>query len=854
GFSGDGGTATAAELASPRGISVGPGGVVYIADTNNNRVRMVDTSGQISTIAGGGPSSAQDGDGGAATQARLSQPADVVAASWGDVFIADTNHNRIRRVMPDGKIHAYAGTGNPGFSGDDGIALSADLNHPQGVELDSDGNVLVADTRNHRVRLVRIDGSITTAVGGGTDAALGDFGPATGARLKLPSELALSARGEIYIADTGNDRIRRVTSDGYITSAAQPSSAVIPYRGAATAPAGVLRPAGLAVSPSGAVLVADTNNNRIVNFATVSGGFDVTNIAVPSSDGSEIYEFSPRGQHLKTADAKTGATLLTFEYDGGLLKKIVDGDGNETTIEHEDGNPSAIVGPYGQRVELGVDSAGRLTSVTNPSSATYGITYAAGDLLETFTKPNGATSTMTYDAKGRLASDENAAGGSYSLEREDTEDGHNVDVETALGRKTAFEMENTPDGFKRTITDPAGNTSVTQSEQDGSTESTQPDGSTVTTEGQADPRLRLKSPYTSKATIELPSGRSATATTNKRADLADPDDPFSLLTETRSSSFNGKSSTVEYNRTSPVGSGYQLNQQTARVTATSPTGRESEVRTDAFGRPLVVSEPGVEDTSIIYDANGRPTSVNAGARSSAFAYDSRSNLQSVTDPLGRVTSFEHDAAGRATAVNLPGGRRVEMTYDVNGNLTSVSPPTRPAHPFNYNLIDLLIGNSAPEVGGSTRATTFDYDADQALTKATRPSGDEVDLNYDAAGRLSEVTSPDGANDFEYNAGTGQLDSATSDDAQQAQFEFDGPLTERIEASGAANGAIAFSYDNDLRTSAITTPGGATALTYDDDSLLTQAGAMALTRSPASGQLTATSLASTTSTRAYNTFG
>lgn len=119
-----------------------------------------------------------------------------------------------------------------------------------------------------------------------------------------------------------------------------------------------------------------------------------------------------------------------------------------------------------------------------------------------------------------------------------------------------------------------------------------------------------------------------------------------------------------------------------------------------------------------------------------------------------------------------------------------------------------------------------------MTKATRPSGAEITMDYDAAGRLAASTSPDGESTFDYAPSTGQLASVTSDDNEQTAFTHDGPLTESIEQSGTANGAIDFTYDNDFRTSAITTPGGTTNLTYDQDSLLTAAGAMTLTRNPA----------------------
>ena len=209
GFSGDGGAATAAQLNEPYGVAVDSSGNLYIAEWNNNRIRKVDSAGVISTVAGTG-TAGYSGDGGAATAAQLSNPQDVALDAAGNLYIADVNNNRIRKVNSAGVISTVAGTGTAGFSGDGGAATSAQLHWPRGVALDGAGNLYIVDNNNHRIRKVDSSGSISTVAGTGTAGYSGDGGAATSAQLSNPRGVALDGAGNLYIADTSNNRIRKV--------------------------------------------------------------------------------------------------------------------------------------------------------------------------------------------------------------------------------------------------------------------------------------------------------------------------------------------------------------------------------------------------------------------------------------------------------------------------------------------------------------------------------------------------------------------------------------------------------------------------------------------------------------------
>jgi uncharacterized protein (TIGR03437 family) len=212
GFSGDGGAAASAQLGvAPGGLTVDGGGNLYIADTSNNRIRKVSLGGTITTVAGSGVAGFS-GNGGPAAVAQLNQPQGVAVDVLGNLYIADTNNNRIRKISPgtSGVITTVAGTGVGGFAGDGGPAASAQLQNPQGIAIDEQGNLFVADAGNSRVREISAGGTITTVAGTGGSAYSGDCGPATSAQLSFPRDVAVDSSGNVFIADTGNDAVRRL--------------------------------------------------------------------------------------------------------------------------------------------------------------------------------------------------------------------------------------------------------------------------------------------------------------------------------------------------------------------------------------------------------------------------------------------------------------------------------------------------------------------------------------------------------------------------------------------------------------------------------------------------------------------
>jgi sugar lactone lactonase YvrE len=266
GFSGDGGSATTAELKDPRGVAVASNGDVYISDTGNQRVRKVDHStGVISTVVGNGVASFA-GDGGLATLAELNFPRAVAVDTTGNLYIADTANNRVRMVNPSGTITTFAGTGTAGYSGDGGPATAANMNQPRGLAIDASSNVYIGDTGSNRVRRVdHASGNITTVAGNGKAGLTGDGHAATSAELNFPFGLALDAAGYLYIADANNQRIRVVDTRGNIDSVVGTCGGVAGFSGdgGPASAAHVNFPYGVAVDGFGDLFIADVDNNRV---------------------------------------------------------------------------------------------------------------------------------------------------------------------------------------------------------------------------------------------------------------------------------------------------------------------------------------------------------------------------------------------------------------------------------------------------------------------------------------------------------------------------------------------------------------------------------------------------------------
>jgi RHS repeat-associated protein len=856
---GDGGLATLAQLANPQHLAIGPDGSVYIADIQDRRVRKVDPSGIITTVAGNGQqcsvTTSPCGDGGPATQASVTNPAGVAVAPDGSLYIADLGDERIRKVATDGTIYTIAGTGNQGSAGDGGPASEAEFYGPNDVALGPDGTLYIADEYNYRVRAVSPQGIISTVAGSGTKSCLfqqcGDGGPAVDAVL-LPADVTVGPDASVYIADELTNSIREVGTNGIITSiAGTGKSGFISGDAGPATDATLVLPDAVAFSPDNTLLEAEAGSSRIrrigIALPTVTAG----QITITSQDGNELYVFTGYGQHQFTLDALTGATKYSFAYDSaGHLASVTDVAGNVTTIQRDsDGNPTAIVAPGGQTTSFTLDPNGFLASIADPAGDTYHLASTDTGLLTSFSDPNGNQNQLTYDSVGLLTKDAEPNGGSTTLSRIQGITGVTVTLTTALNRTTTYQTFPLLTGQTSELTtDPAGATTQTLIGTDGSEQISYPDGSKTSFVQGPDPRWGMLAPVYTTITVTNPSGLTEVATRKRTATLADPNNLLSLQSLVGTTSLNGRTFTGTYNGTSRT------------LTDVTAAGRTHTITYDADGRVISNQlDPSESPILTTYDSLGRVASIIQGSQSATYSYDTLNRPITITDGLGEATTFTYDGADRVASLTQPGGQTSHFTYDADGNRTQVTLPSGATHTLSYTSLNQYAGYSPP--GGGSSAASYDLDA--ALTQSTSPGGRTETSTYDFGDRPLGVTSLEAVAALAYAPGdpTDRVSSISltpngGGASQQIGLGYDADLISSTLWSGVAQGQYQYTYDNNFFLKSVGLTSGTdsvtTALAYDADGYPTTVGPFTLTLKGPGGQPSQLSDGAASLTLGYDT--
>jgi sugar lactone lactonase YvrE len=391
GYAGDGGVATASEIQTPGDVTVDGAGNLYIADSGNNLIREVDRNGNISTVAGNfGLGAGFSGDGGPATSAQLNFPSGIAVDLAGNLYIADTQNSRIRKVDLSGIITTVAGSNSAGFNGDGGAATSATLNEPVGVRADGAGNLFIADTSNNVVRKVDLTGKITTVAGdfGLGVGYAGDGGPATSAELNFPDHVSVDAAGELFISDGRNFVIRRVNGAGTISTYAVPTDF----------------PEDLVVDGSGNFWVVDPEDATMTIIArTLPAGLTFAALAINTSSapqdvtvtsiGNQPLAFSlftlPTGFELSGPDSSCSTdSALSIGIDcilGIAFQPPTAGDYEADVVLTDNDNALSLADTPGiQSVAVSgtgiaplTTTATTLTALPNPASGGQTVTLTA---------------------------------------------------------------------------------------------------------------------------------------------------------------------------------------------------------------------------------------------------------------------------------------------------------------------------------------------------------------------------------------------------------------------------------------------------------------------------------------------
>lgn len=778
GFLGDGGPATEAKLSNPWDVTMDAAGNLYIADTFNYRIRRVTPEGIITTMAGNG-SAVFGGDGGLATQTGLGLSTGIAVDASGNLYIA-LRIGRILRVDPKGVITTIAGGG---ASLEDGVpALQTQLSAPENVAVDMTGNLYIAERGSHRIRRVGPDGIITTVAGSGISGFSGDGGPAIQAKLFNPNDVAVDAAGNLYIADTSNFRIRRVSPDGIITTVAGGGAPRIPSIGddGPATEARLTDPRGIALDAVGNLYIAEgfagNRIRRVGNdgvITTVAGLSSSFNQGDTGDDGAAT-KARLNGPEGVAVDAL--GHLYIADTENNIIRRVLGlGDG-QTKVASEDGSREFIFDDFGRHVRT-------------MNTRTQTIEYEFGRDMQ------GRLIAVTDRARDVTTIERDAAGEAVAIIAPDGQrteltvdaNGHLVEVANPSGE--SYQMEYTSGGLLTTFRD----------RKNQSNTFTYDDLGRLTQDVNAGlggwTLNRAESGEGYQTTMTTAEGRTLSFTVEPQAngDRLQVNTMANGAVQTKLFKANGDEIATQPDGTiitTEQGPDPRFGMQAPvpeNLTVKTPGGLTF---TSNAARQVSLADPA---DPLSLQSLTETTTVNGNVFTSV--YDATTKTFTVTSPEGRVSIEMINDQGRPVHTQTTGLAAEDFGYDSRGRLETIL-----ADDGNeQRLTQLNYYSSGPQAGflksitdPASRTISFEYDNAGRVIKQTLPDSREVQYQYDSNGNLTSITPPGRpAHIFNYNA-----------------FDLGDTYTPP-DVVGVVNPATIYDYNLDKELERVTRPDGKT---------------------------------------------
>lgn len=850
GYAGDGGPAIAAELDEPSDVATTADGSLYVIDRANHALRRIGPDGVVTTVAGNGtPGFA--GDGGVATSAKLHSPRDVAVREDGAVFIADGGNHRVRRIDPSGVIQTVAGDGADAYRGDGGKATEASLDTPSAVVPLPDGGFLIADAGSAVLRKVSPDGLIATVGGTGTPGFRGDGGPAAQARIDFPQAVVATPDDAVYLVDAGNDSIRKLAPSlpglqlGEFTIPSDDGLQMYVFDRSG-------RHLRTRDSLTGAVMIS-FGYDQAGRLTSITDG-DGNTTTINRSGGVPTSIVGPYGHtttlqvdgngYLSRIQGPLGNRILMDYAAGGLLTRLTDPrDGMHDFTYDSLGRLTSDSAPGTAPQTLTRSVQGSATIVERRSAEGRKTVYRSerlgdGSLKRTVVDPAGADSTSIERLDG-----------SVTIKRATGDETTYV-----LGPDPRFGMQ-APISTRMSITTPAGHTRTAEVSRTVElsnpsnplsivrwTETDAVNGRASTTTYEA---------ATSRMIMRSPSGSPSTFTVDDQRRPVKAEMP-GLATTTWTYDPRGR---VTTRKQGPRTWSFSYGSSPQPTSQTDPSGRTTNYVYDAGNRVASRTTPGNRTVTYGYDEAGNVTSLTPpGTPAHVFTFNAHQDVSSyLPPPVGpaAATTFSYDADDEVTGIGRP-GRPIAFVRDPGGRVTQITDGTRTS---SFSYVGNTGRRATVTAGGETVSQTYDgshpvtdtlsgvveatlartYDDEMRLTATTVNGSNSAGLAYDVDGLVTQVGAMSVARnpDNKLVSGTtlgsvastitrnqfGGIDSETymaggTIYATDLRRETSGRLTSETTTTAAGAVTRTYAYDEAGRLQSATTGSAQTTYTYD----------------------------------------